>query len=225
MTTFASLKDLVQSLYIGYFGRTDGGAGTSYWVNQIESGAMTLAKVAESFAVQPETLAKYSLLSAPNTGNAADFVNQVYQQLFNHAADAAGLAYWTAQLAAAPGNPQAVGQFIANVISGATGSEDATLRTKVDISQVASPQTPDVLTHPTVPVAPPTEPAPTNDTLPPVNHDAPEPSTSGLTDYIAGGDTLVISSGALVLYDFYSGITDWVSLTGLNQALVSDHFI
>lgn len=138
MTTFAALKDQVESLYVGYFGRTDGGAGTSYWVNQIESGAMTLAKVAESFAVQPETQAKYSFLTTSNTGNAADFVNQVYQQLFSHAADPA-LAYWTTQLAAASGNPQVVGQFIANVISGATGSDDATLRNKVDVSPVVSP--------------------------------------------------------------------------------------
>ena len=59
-----------------------------------------------------------------------------------------------------------------------------------------------------------------------MNHDAPEPSTSGLTDYIAGGDTLdVISSGVLVLSDFYPGVTGWVLLTGLNQALVSDYFI
>ena len=147
MTTFAALKDQVESLYVGYFGRTDGGAGTSYWVNQIESGAMTLAKVAESFAVQPETQAKYSFLTTSSTGNAADFVNQVYQQLFSHAADPAGLAYWTTQLAAASGNPQVVGQFIANVISGATGSDDATLRNKVDMSQVVTPPQRRTLPH------------------------------------------------------------------------------
>jgi len=36
MTTFASLKDQVESLYVGYFGRTTR-AGTTYWANQIES--------------------------------------------------------------------------------------------------------------------------------------------------------------------------------------------
>lgn len=103
MTGFTSLKDQVESLYVGYFGRTDDAAGTSYWVNQIEAGAMTLAKVAESFAVQPEALARYSYLSAPTISGPTDFINQVYQQLFNHTADAAGLAYWTAQLTAAQG--------------------------------------------------------------------------------------------------------------------------
>ena len=56
---------------------------------------MTLAKVAASFAMQPEALAKYSYLSAPNVSSPTDFINQVYPQLFNHAADTAGLAYWT----------------------------------------------------------------------------------------------------------------------------------
>src|SRR5258708_33344534 len=133
MTTFASLKDQVEWLYVGYFGRTDDGSGTSYWENEIESGAMTLAKVAESFAVQPEALAKYSYLSAPSTGSPTDFVNQVYHQLFNHDADAAGLAYWTAQLTAAQGSPQAISHFIRNVITGATGADDTAIQNKVEL--------------------------------------------------------------------------------------------
>ncbi len=144
MTTFTSLKDQVESLYMGYLDRTDSGPGTSYWVNQIESGAMTFAKVAESFAVQPEALAKYSYLSAPTVNTPTDFINQVYQQLFDHTADVAGLAYWTAQLTAAQGNPQAIGQFIVNVISGATGADDATVTNKLDMVQAVAPKTPDI---------------------------------------------------------------------------------
>src|SRR5258708_15228423 len=115
MTTFASLKDQVESLYVGYFGRTDDGSGASYWVNQIESGAMTLTKVAESFAVQPEALAKYSYLSAPSTGSPTDFVNQVYHQLFNHDSDAAGLACWHDHPTAEHGLPPTISHILGSV--------------------------------------------------------------------------------------------------------------
>src|SRR5258708_33410512 len=212
MTTFASLKDQVESLYVGYFGRTDDGSGASYWVNQIESGAMTLAKVAESFAVQPEALAKYSYLSAPSTGSPTDFVSQVYHQLFNHDADAAGLAYWTAQLTAASGSPQAISQFIGNVISGATGADDTAMKNKVDVPQVVTPKAPDVAPPPTVPVAPqaPTESVTTNDTAPPVIGGTTLPVASGTATVTAGvvssaGFTW-LSSGADQLVN-YGGVT------------------
>ena len=68
--------------------------------------------------------------------NVYNFINQVYEDLFNRTVDAGGLAYWSAQLVANIGKPQAIGDFIINVISGAaTGSaDDLTLQSKVAVA-------------------------------------------------------------------------------------------
>ena len=68
--------------------------------------------------------------------NVYNFINQVYEDLFNRTVDAGGLNYWSAQLVANIGKPQAIGDFIINVISGAaTGSaDDLTLQAKVAVA-------------------------------------------------------------------------------------------
>lgn len=134
MTTFNNATDQVQSLFVGYFGRAGDPLGANYWLEQL-SGTYTLAKEAASFATQPEATAKYNYLENPLVGDPQVFINQVYQNLFNRNADVAGLAYWTAKLTAAQGNPQAVGQFILDVISGATGADDVSIRSKVDVAR------------------------------------------------------------------------------------------
>ena len=200
MTTSANLKDQIESLYVGYFGRAADSAGSSYWASQIESGAMTLETVAASFAVQPEALAKYSYLSAPNATSPTDFVNQVYHQLFNRDADAAGLQYWTQQLAAAHGNPQAIGQFIVNVISGATGADDVALKGKIDGPPSVTPATPNTSTSPAA-TQPSTHVAPVSDAV----TDGTALSTAGVLALAAWG----LNTGAAV---------DSVELTGVVTA-------
>lgn len=133
MASFTTPLNQVEQLYVGYFGRAGDAAGMNYWIGQLNSGAITLARMSASFAVQPEATSKYPFLANPNLGDPGAFVDQVYQNLFNHAADVAGKAYWVAQLTAASGNSQAIGQFILNVISGATGADDTTIRNKVDV--------------------------------------------------------------------------------------------
>ncbi len=135
MATFTSSLDQVEALYVGYFGRAGDPAGTNYWIGQLNAGTISLAEVAGAFAVQPEAQTKYPYLATPNLADPGAFVDLVYQNLFNHAADAAGKAYWVAQLQAASGNPQAVGQFILNVISGATGTDEAAIRNKVEVAR------------------------------------------------------------------------------------------
>ena len=135
MTTFTNTTDQVESIYVGYFGRAGDPSGTNYWVGQRNAGTTTLSQLAASFAVQPEATSKYPYLANPNIANPTEFINQVYQNLFNRAADAAGLAYWTAQLTAASGNPTAIGNFILNVISGATGTDSTFITNKVDVAK------------------------------------------------------------------------------------------
>lgn len=124
----------VEALFVGYFGRAADPAGAQYWLGQINSNTISYETASASFAVQPESTSKYPFLLAPNIGNVGSFINQVYQNLFNHAPDQAGLAYWSQQLTANLGNPAAVGAFITNVISGAQGADLVAVNAKIAVA-------------------------------------------------------------------------------------------
>jgi hypothetical protein len=78
----------LQQLYVAYFGRAADPAGIDYWVSQ---GTTTKAFAAHMHA-QKEFQSAYGTKS-----NEAQ-VNQIYQNLFNRDADAAGLLYWVGQI-------------------------------------------------------------------------------------------------------------------------------
>lgn len=52
-------QEMIGQLYVGYFGRAADPVGLDYWVTQLQGG-MSLAAIANSFAVQPEATALYS---------------------------------------------------------------------------------------------------------------------------------------------------------------------
>jgi hypothetical protein len=119
----------ITSLYIGYFGRAPDPEGLDYWVGRFNDG-FSLAEIAESFSVQPESTAKYPYLANPNIASPQAFITQVYLNLFNRVPDAEGLAYWTAQLEGGAD----VGSFILDVISGAvTDPDQQIIENKVEV--------------------------------------------------------------------------------------------
>jgi hypothetical protein len=134
---FANNNDVTEAVYIGYFGRAGDSSGDSYWLNQLNSGNISASGMGASFSVQPEAKALYSFLASPSSATQAQitsFIESVYQDLFNRAADSSGLAYWQNNLTSNLGNPQAVGAFILNVISGAQGSDQTTIINKVTVA-------------------------------------------------------------------------------------------
>ena len=78
----------LQQLYIAYFGRAADPTGLDYWTDQ---GTTTKAFAASMYA-QLEFKSVYGSLSTESQ------VNQIYQNLFDRDADAAGLLYWTKQI-------------------------------------------------------------------------------------------------------------------------------
>jgi Domain of unknown function (DUF4214) len=107
----------VEALYIGYFGRAGEPDGVNYWVERLDDG-YSWAEMAASFSVQAEARAQYDYLSDPENADAGAFIDAIYQNLFGRAPDADGKAYWLEQLEARGNDPQAIGQFILDVISG-----------------------------------------------------------------------------------------------------------
>ncbi len=106
-----SAANQTEAIYIAYFGRAADGPGYLYWTASFASQAaagvpITTAAVntADSFAVQPEATQLYAFLASPpamlSTTDAVQiagvdqFLGQVYENLFNRAADTAGEAFW-----------------------------------------------------------------------------------------------------------------------------------
>jgi hypothetical protein len=81
----------VSRLYLAYFLRIPDTAGIEFWINEKLAGK-TLSEISNSFAESAEFQNTYGSL------NNTDFVNLVYSNLYNRAADSAGFAYWKGQL-------------------------------------------------------------------------------------------------------------------------------
>ena len=125
----ATTIELITQIYVGYFDRAPDPEGLNYWIGRYNDG-MTLAEIAQSFSVQPESTSNYPYLANPNVASSTAFITAVYANLFNRTPDAEGLAYWEGQLAA--GRP--VGSMILDIINGAVTNPDAAiLANKVEV--------------------------------------------------------------------------------------------
>ncbi len=111
----------VTELYVATFMRAPDAAGLEYWMNQ----GLSLEAIAESFFEQPETQAHY-----PSEMNNGDFINTVYNNLFNHDADIPGYNYWLGEL-----NDGKVSRsnFILAICNGALADDELILNNKTFI--------------------------------------------------------------------------------------------
>ena len=74
----------LQELYFAYFGRAADPTGLDYWTEK----GITTAKFAADMYAQAEFKDAYGSLSTESQ------VNQIYKNLFDREADAAGLTFW-----------------------------------------------------------------------------------------------------------------------------------
>ncbi|BBB69502.1 hypothetical protein UNDYM_5249 [Undibacterium sp. YM2] len=108
----------IQKLYIAYFNRPADPNGLAYWMAQ----GLTLNQIADSFSKQAE----YATVFAGKTTE--DTVNTIYNNLFGHKADVAGLNYWTGQLL---NGKVTLGQAALAILGGATGADKVAVDSKV----------------------------------------------------------------------------------------------
>ncbi len=88
----ALTESQIQELYVAYFGRPADVEGKAYW-----SGSNTGISTVLGFAANMHSQAEFQ--DAFGSKKAATQVNEIYQNLFSRDADAAGLEYWTGQIA------------------------------------------------------------------------------------------------------------------------------
>ncbi|MDD4505233.1 MAG: DUF4214 domain-containing protein [Sulfurospirillaceae bacterium] len=118
----AVTKQQVAELYVATFNRAPDAAGLDYWVN---TSGLTIENIAKSFFDQAETQTLY-----PEGTTDTAFVTSVYTNLFNRAPDAAGLAYWVADLAA--GTSRSV--MIEAMKNGAQGTDATIIANKATVA-------------------------------------------------------------------------------------------
>lgn len=122
----AVTREQVAELYVATFNRAPDAAGLDYWVN--DSG-LEIEGIAQSFFDQAETQALY-----PVTLSNEEFVNAIYNNLFNRDAEPAGLEYWVNELES--GNITK-GNMILAIVNGAVdsglGSDATILANKLEI--------------------------------------------------------------------------------------------
>ena len=128
-------KALITELYIGYFDRAPDPEGLTFWIGVLEGG-LSIEAIAQDFAGQPEAQATYDFLdtSGPDlpasSAEVETFINAIYDNLFDRAPDAAGLAFWSGVLQ--DGFP--AGEFILAIIGGASAADRAVLDNKVEVA-------------------------------------------------------------------------------------------
>jgi hypothetical protein len=112
----------IQKMYVAYFARPADVAGLQYWEGVIEANKGSTAAVAAAFAQSTEYQSTYAGLDN------AHVVNAVYQNLFGHAADAAGLDFWSKALTS---GAVTVANAVTTIGAGAQGTDLVALRDKV----------------------------------------------------------------------------------------------
>jgi hypothetical protein len=107
-------SEAIQKLYVAYFNRPADPAGLDYWEKAVSAANGSTAAVSAAFAGSTEYKTAYANMDANHV------VSQVYQNLFGHAPDLAGLDFWGKAL----GNKQmTVDDVVTQIAGGAQGSD------------------------------------------------------------------------------------------------------
>lgn len=110
----------IQGIYIALFGRPADPLGLDYF-NSITDNGQDLSQI-QSLAGQPEYLSRFE------GQNNAQIVTSIYQELFGRNPDAAGLAFFTAQLNSGAQN---INTIAINILDGAQGADADLVEAKI----------------------------------------------------------------------------------------------
>jgi len=114
----------IQQLYIGILGRAADQPGLDYWVDEIESGQLTLENARASFTQQIEYTSLYGGLDN------STLVTRIYQNFLERDPDGEGLSYWVSELDAGSINSDQLVNALVNAVEDPSASSDQALTDK-----------------------------------------------------------------------------------------------
>jgi len=121
MTTFSSYDSTVNSFYLAFYGRPADPAGLKFWSKQLADNDGDLGAITGFFAASDEAQVRFG------TDTVAERIAEIYQQLFNRAPEATGLAFWTKAI---ENGDASMADVAVSILKGAQGTDAglATLR-------------------------------------------------------------------------------------------------
>ena len=121
----ATYTNAIQKLYVAYFNRPADAAGLAYWDGVVTAAKGNTALVSATFAASAEYQAAYGQFTTSGV------ISQIYQNLFGHAPDTAGLAYWVKSI-----NDKnfTIDQAVTQIADGALGSDKVAFNNKVVVA-------------------------------------------------------------------------------------------
>ena len=135
----------LEGIYVGYFGRAADAGGLAYW-EQVYSADIakglsvdgTLTAIANSFAVQAETVALYPFLAGGplTTTDLTTLVNQIYVNLFG--ATNSGASYWVNQIHS---GAVSLGAAVLAIENGAIGIDATVLTDRIEVANTFTSDT------------------------------------------------------------------------------------
>ncbi|PKV45688.1 uncharacterized protein DUF4214 [Janthinobacterium sp. 61] len=118
----ATYTDAIQKLYVAYFNRPADAAGLAYWEGVVTAANGSTAAVSAAFAASTEYQTEYAQV------NTSGVISQIYANLFGHAPDAPGLAYW---VKAVGDKVFTIDQAVTKIAAGAQGTDKVAYDSKV----------------------------------------------------------------------------------------------
>lgn len=119
----------IQQLYVAYFNRPADASGIAHWANYMATATGTeqqkIAQISAAFATSLEYQVEYS------QSNFAGIVTQVYNNLFGHAPDSVGLAFWVKALT---NKDMTVDNAVLLISQGAQGTDKDAFNAKVTVA-------------------------------------------------------------------------------------------
>src|SRR5471032_2041407 len=113
----------IEQLYVAYFGRPADPSGLAYWNSVVTANNGNLSAVSAAFAASAEYKADY-----PATLDNNHLVNAVYQNLFGHSADLAGLNFYATLLS---NGSLTIDKIVTQIATGAQGTDLVAYNAKV----------------------------------------------------------------------------------------------
>jgi hypothetical protein len=89
MSTFSTYDSTVNSIYLAFYGRPADPAGLKFWSKALTDKNGDASTIIQAFATSDEAQTRFG------TDTVSARITDIYEQLFNRAPDAAGLAFWT----------------------------------------------------------------------------------------------------------------------------------
>lgn len=110
----STFNSTVNAFYLAFYGRPADPAGMKYWAEQLAKSGGNIDTIKTAFATSEEARVRFG------NDTAAERITEIYQQLFDRAPEADGLAYWVN--AVSKGHASMADVAIA-VMGGARGSD------------------------------------------------------------------------------------------------------